>query len=271
MCSAPFHLRYTVKYPNASNGGFRKCCGTQSPCPSPTDDILSLRSVMREEVQDFMTHINGNIQGLSTKITNMDLNLNAINERVERCISSTAETADRITSLELKFQELSTVNNAADFPIDSCLSEVEDRVLRRKNIMIYGMNEPAQSSTLNAHESDLSSVNSLLSLLSSSIDPHNIKIRRLSTFSTSQLKPRPIKVSFPHEFYASQIRDSFLKLRKQSQLPATIAQISLAPDRTKQQQSNYQQIKKEFQTRLQNGETNIRIMYLHGSPAIVNK
>ncbi|XP_043471609.1 uncharacterized protein LOC122504521 [Leptopilina heterotoma] len=90
---------------------------------------------MRGELQDFMAHINGNIQGFSTKITNMDLNLNTINERVERCISSTAETADRVTSLELKFQELSTVNNVANFPIDSCLSEVEDRLLRHSRFI----------------------------------------------------------------------------------------------------------------------------------------
>lgn len=61
---------------------------------------------MREELDFFKNGITDNINGLTTAIATMNSNLNTIYLKVDKCLSSNAETADRVTSLELKVQEI---------------------------------------------------------------------------------------------------------------------------------------------------------------------
>lgn len=73
--------------------------------------------------------------------------------------------------------------------------------------MIYGLTESTSSTTSEMHASDLSSIKALYTILCPKINTQILKIWRIGTYSQTQLKLRPIKIIFPHDFYSSQLRE----------------------------------------------------------------
>lgn len=190
---------------------------------------------------------------------------------MERCISDNVETIERVSTLELKVDEISKGNSSSHESFDICLSEVEDRLRRKNNLVVFGLRESPDSNNSNMHEADVTILKSLFSNLCTTKSIGTIQTWRLGVFSSSRSKPRPIKVRLPFDICSSQIRQSFMEMKKLSQLPPEFTHLSLAPDRTKYQQLEYQRVKKELQSRIQQGETDIRIVYRMEAPIIVKQ
>lgn len=274
-CSTPYHSSCALKYSTNPDGGFKKCCGPPSPLPTTTtlsstpsshDD---LRMLIREEMQLVRETFSSEFRSLNTTISNLSTEIKAVNAKIDACASESHDTVLRVNALEDKVEEIIEGNSSPNNNFDSCLTEVEDRLRRRNNLIIYGLTDHDPSIFPNFHDTDLELTKSLFAscIKNSSFD--NIKIWRIGKFSTIQTKHRPLKVIFSNDTVPSQIRTAFVTLKKSAHLPPEFAELSIAPDRTRNQQTEYQRAKQELIARIAQGEKNLKIAYRLGFPTII--
>lgn len=273
VCHAPHHASCASKFPPAPNGGFKKCCGPSSPLPSPQQPLPSplmsgLRMLIREEFDIINNTIASQFKTLNSFISDLSIEIKTVNEKVDTCSAETRDTAMRVDALEDKFEEINNSESTSHISMESCLSEVEDRLKRRNNLIIYGIDDPDPSLSSKPHEFDFKEVTSLFTILIPNKCFDDIKVWRIGKFSSTQTKPRPLKIILPNDSISSQLRTTFLKLKRSPHPPTQFATLSLTPDRTKFQQLEYQRVKRELISRNSRGEKNIKITCRLGAPII---
>lgn len=178
------------------------------------------------------------------------------------------DIGQRVEELEVKVAEVNKGNNTADF--SACLSEMEDRMNRSKNVIIFGV-EDNDALVSNVENKDKEFITRLLSLFNSTTESlKNFKTWRIGSISQVKSVPRPLKVIFQCAQDANHFRTCFLNLKSGNQTMPFLISVTVAPDRTKIQQLEYRQVKKELSDRLERGETDLKIRYRRGSPVIMN-
>ncbi|XP_063909845.1 uncharacterized protein LOC135127332 [Zophobas morio] len=154
---------------------------------------------------------------------------------------------------------------------EEIVNEVMERQNRKQNLIIFGVEEQPQISTNNNNQRsaiDKSAVENILQLVRPDADVSGIKIQRLGRFSQQNPgnKPRPIRVILNDEFEVQK----FIRNAKVLKSNVNYNNITLSFDRTPKQNASYRQVKEQLGIRISNGETNLRIKYINGSPKIVS-
>lgn len=269
VCSATYHPSCANLYPILSNGGIKKCCGP--PSPLPPDD---LRSFIREEfatVNNSIKSVKSDIKDLNTALSNISIDVKSLNERIVNCETEVKDSKKRVNDLEEKFEEFNKGNSASGFDFDSCLSEWEDRQRRKNNLLIFGLQENKSINQNENHNADLTSIISLLHLIYPNDVANIIKIWRIGIPSEVRLKPRPLKVILPDKVCAFQIRQKFVEYKRSKKLPNEFQPLTVAFDRTRYQQTEFQRVNQELKNRLEKGEKDLTIRFQLGAPSIVKK
>ena len=154
---------------------------------------------------------------------------------------------------------------------EEIVNEVMERQNRKQNLIVFGVEEQPQISTNNNNQRsaiDKSAVENILQLVRPDADVSGIKIQRLGRFSQQNPgnKPRPIRVILNDEFEVQK----FIRNAKVLKSNVNYNNITLSFDRTPKQNASYRQVKEQLGIRISNGETNLRIKYINGSPKIVS-
>jgi hypothetical protein len=142
---------------------------------------------------------------------------------------------------------------------DMCemISEIEERVDRSKNLILYNVPEPVVASREASLSADLSMVSSTIHGM---ID-QEIDIRRVTRIGKKSERPRPIKVELRDK------SDALLVLTNSRSAPSGI---KVKNDLTWHQRNRIGELRKELEERLQQGEKNITIRYINANPKIVS-
>lgn len=189
----------------------------------------------------------------------------------KNCIEE-VDSINTLKSLILKLQtdlnflkEQSTTNYVAydDTFMDKVINEIEQRTSRKNNVIISGVLETETTST-----ELMQNVSNIVNKIAPGINLENTQISRLGR-KLNNSSSRLIKIKFNPD--NSQKAQQILRNAKKLREFPDCKNIYINYDRTPYQIQRYKQVKEELRTRLANGETDLRISYVNGSPSISQK
>lgn len=195
-------------------------------------------------------------------------NLKAIIDSVQSDLyNSIAKLRDELTAQiqAVKQNDKQQPLNSAESIFEEVCEEVHERDLRRKNLIIFGLNEQKDTSSETRISRDNEAVNGILSVVSPNNNATFTECTRLGRYNESNLRPRPVKVIFHHEIDVIKCIRNVKKLKSSEHFQ----NISISFDRTPRQLNLYKQLKHEMDERARNGETNLKIKYVNGIPKII--
>lgn len=152
-----------------------------------------------------------------------------------------------------------------DDMMEQIVMEVSDRAKRRRNVIIFGIPEPAQNTTSSERISkDHDEVAAVLEVITPELDVAGIKPVRLGRFTTG--KNRPLKIQLDTEEQVIGVIKNSTRLRNTK----FDKKVSVSFDRTSRQQAFYKKVKSELVERQNSGESNLKIKHINGIPKIVS-
>jgi hypothetical protein len=170
---------------------------------------------------------------------------------------------DIIASIEQKIEEkISELQNVnlSSLQFEEVTSEAVERMIRSKNVIIYGV--PEWSGTTEQRQTkDAAEIRKIIS----AITPEAIPQKIIRIGKPNSPNTRPLKVSLSNDLIAKEILRNKNKLIN-SDLPRSI---SISDDKTPKQLEYLKNLRTELQLRRDNGEDNIIIKYVKGIPSII--
>lgn len=195
-----------------------------------------------------------NITDIKNQITDMKLS----NERTHSAMQVKME------SLESDLNKLKTSTKTESITLENGLilgeqiiQEMQNRNNREKNIVLVGLPEQITSTPEDRLSKDEADVFKIISLVCTGI-PKPSKVFRIGKFKPG--KNRSIKVCF------ETIEPAKNLLRNRNKLQDGLKIFS---DQTPTQQNFMKSLREELKRRQDNGETNLTIKYVNGTPAII--
>lgn len=182
--------------------------------------------------------------------------------------------------LEIAALKQSTLGNESKcLLMEDVISEIEERKKRSNNIMIFKLPELATQNRQESEEHDENAVNDILSQIQiAHIDPgtqgnrmsqtssannsNPICLRTFRIGKPTNSQPRPLKVVLNNE-------SAVLNVLRNKNPVCNQLKISISRDNTPSQQQALKEIRETLEKRKEEGEADITIRYINGSPKIV--
>lgn len=149
--------------------------------------------------------------------------------------------------------------------MEKVIQEISNREKRKRNIIVFGCKETASDSSREQNQLDQQVVRDVFTTMG--VDGGEMKLMRLGKFDpTKEDRCRPIRVTLPSE---SVVFDALRSLNT-LKLSPRFANLFVARDKTPMQLKLHNDVRQELNSRLDNGETNLKIKYSNGIPTIVS-
>lgn len=191
------------------------------------------------------------IKSLKTDLTiNFNVQLQALKE----------EFSSKIDELHRQIADNEKINQARN--LEETLSELNERQMRAKNIIIFGVNEQV-GNTEERRNKDLDLSATVLNKISPEEPTHIVKTFRIGK-NINNSRPRPIKVVLSDQYEAKRI----LRL-KGNLMSSEFSSFVIKDDKTPKQMEFLKSVQDELKLRLDNGESNLTIKYIKSIPTIV--
>lgn len=210
-------------------------------------------SVIKEQLRDIKStteYLSEEQNKLKNDILNIQRSNSTLQNRIEKLESNIRECNYSTASIETG-TKMETWENI--------LTELNERNLRSKNLLISGIPEPTSTDRIERQTEDKSSSWKILRNINPDC-PEPIKVFRVGKYHPD--KKRPVKVCFETQETANYI------LRNQSKLKN--CDNKCFSDQTPKQQSYMKGLKEELEARTKRGETNLIIKYVKGVPKIIS-
>lgn len=225
------------------------------------NQITTMKIVQEQAINTLSENLNEvkiQINDIKSSVTNMATEQNQMKNNLTQLESKVTTGEHKLKSIENDLINLRTDATIATPKTDQILQELQDRINRRKNILLAGF--PEQSSSLNPEEKRLNDRTQVINIINHSFKdmPQPTAVFRVGKYSAT--KNRRIKVCFSSE---EPVR---LILSNKGNLPEGY---KIYSDETPSQQKHLQSLKDELNRRLENGENNLTIKYVKGVPNIV--
>lgn len=202
----------------------------------------------------------------------------SLNERLTKIEAQQRTNASNIETLEnnvtISIGKIAEIQTRTLEHEDSILEEVEERLSKRNNVLLFNVPEPAPEGHEFQADADSAFVSKLCVALDVDADsPSLSSVSRIGKYSPSLAKPRPLKVVFANQKSTDLMIQKFIKIKKSKQHPAELKleQIIISSDRTQRQRNQHRSALEELQRRTKEGESNLRLVIRHGKTSIVNK
>lgn len=214
------------------------------------DQICQTVTTIKSDVKNIvntMDHITLEQETLKTNLDSLKKNAEISDKKIRSLESHVVALKNACPSTSNQ----STINN------EELITEIQERNVRAKNIVIVGIPESKSSIPIERHEHDRKEIFKITSTMYAEC-PEPEKMLRLGKFKTGE--NRPLKVCYKSEAIAKTL------LRNRN---TKFENIKIFSDQTVSQRKYLQNLKVELETRTTNGETDICIKYVKGTPKIV--
>lgn len=210
-------------------------------------------------IKDQMLDIKTGMGLTEQKIASVAEEQKEIKAEMQTLASTTHAVNGKIEILESDMQKLKTSSHESSVPYEEILAELNEQNLRKKNIIMTGIEEPHSTNPKERHDYvTMEVLKHLNQILENCSEP--IKIIRVGKYK--QNVNRPVKVFFESEETVKFILRNKTKVSNDA--------IKMFADQTPYQQIQYKNLKDELNQRTSNGEENLRIKYIKGVPKILN-
>lgn len=166
----------------------------------------------------------------------------------------------------LKSIKVDPPNNNCNLDYEEIIQEINERNVRKRNVVVFGLPENSNLSSADRKVRDLNAVTNVLRYLSPTYDTSNINQFRLGKFDATKTSARPIKIILNDE----QLVHELIRNAKQLQNHDTLSGVRISLDRTPRQLEYYRSLKNEMNMRTANGESNLQIKHVRGIPKIIS-
>lgn len=147
---------------------------------------------------------------------------------------------------------------------EEVVQEITEREKRKRNLVLFGPTEQHQVAAEERILADKALIADILNTANIPTQNVNLKPIRLGKYTPG--KNRPIKINLESEDHVHLVIKKARELKNMDRFK----HISISLDRTPKQIDDYRNVKKIFDERKNNGETNIKIKYINGYPRIIH-
>lgn len=197
------------------------------------------------------------------QITPMAVNINNIEKDIKELKAETAQIPqiqNKLKTLESNVNILSNKNQNSRFIDERVIHEVQSRLEKSKNIIIYNIDDSINNTDLPNKVQDI--------LKNIPINTLDIKTTRIgksdnnNSSGNSSTKPRPVVVTLKSH------QDVMLVLRNKDNLDKIY---KVNSDKTKLQQLQLHQAYAELTSRTEAGETDLIVKFINNVPSVIKK
>ncbi|CAI6357945.1 unnamed protein product [Macrosiphum euphorbiae] len=186
--------------------------------------------------------------------------MNDLTSKLDILSSDNESLKLRVSAIEDNLNKTNISNFSSS---NNLIAEMLDIQSRQKNILLFNLSEPTSLSN-DTNVDDLTAITKIFEFLGLQIEPTSIS--RLGSRSLTASKPRPIKLTLSDQ------KEVFSIFSAQNKLKTHQAWTNLrfSSDRTKAQRDFMIHLRNELLRRRENGEPELIIKYVKGTPAIIN-
>lgn len=243
---------------------FSELASMRTAFDTVADDIAQIRTaqcsldVRFGQIQDTLSGLGNRlddharqISQHSTDISDIQLRISKVETVVDGVVASGSGGAGASTS------------TSDPHLVAKLAAELDDRQKRQRCMVVFGVAESQATAGASRQQADRRYVADMFQYLGLASEISGIF--RLGKKSTGSQKVRPIKVIMG----SSDEVHNLIKSAGRLQVAERYKHVSLSYDRTPQQQAEYRALKEELRARVENGERDLKIKYIRGSPRIV--
>lgn len=165
---------------------------------------------------------------------------------------------------------MSCNKKSGDELLSNTISEINERSVRKKKLMIFGLaessvdvNTSTQNPEIKEHESQRNSkVHDILNIISGK-KFEKARICRLGKYLQTKTRPRVVKVILSSETEAQNCLKLFSLQKKIGKLPPSIAEIHIRAGHTKLQILEFKKAKEEIESRI--AKSILFVRYCHSA------
>lgn len=204
------------------------------------------------------------LNDIMDKLIKMESQYSILLMKYEDQIKINMELRAEIADMKQRFEtNVGTPNVDSGTVINESIHELNQRQIRQRNLMIFGMKEETLPKGVSRNEIDTTSATNIILKVFPQAQLDSIKVFRVGRESSTKNRPMKVILDSP--------RDVANIIRHASELKKvdTYRGITLSYDRTPKQIEEYKNMKATMSLRLQNGESNLKIKYIGGIPRIV--
>lgn len=254
----------------------RTDCITASSTPmtllsSQMASVLSKLDVLLDKVNKIdsiskdVAEIRLEVSAVSSSLANLEPRVAAAEDKVQTIVQNLTNVSTKVKSQEDRLATLES-QSSSDSSLASTIEEINQRKLRAKNIMVFGLGESAKGTAGDRTSDDLAKLRTILSAIDPTLDVNTFKLFRVGKGSRN--KPRPIKVIVGCEASVQKITKTATKERLNC-LGDEFSNVSIGRDRTKLETAHLNSLRAELSRRSDTGEVNLTIKYINGIPKII--
>lgn len=201
-----------------------------------------------DDIQGIMMELkNDLVKSFKDEISRLELRLDTLDSRIENLEKYVDNCRLSQNKQQLEIDEMKSAILQLDFFKAEVFKEIEERESRRNNIMIYGLSEANMGTLSNNKDCDVNKINELLSYFGH-CDIKLSECRRVGKIVNG--KTRPLKVVLPSQ----DIKRTILNQAKSLKNSDKFRRVFIHQDRTKMQQQEWFDLRKELEMRKQSGE-----------------
>lgn len=217
--------------------------------------------------------ISKDIDGIKTDITSIRDGLSALEPRINSAESNISSLQQNVSALrakvdtnEAKLEEIGngSVSGAAD--VEMVMEEVQERALRARNVMLFGLAEDSLKNADDRRKVDQSNIQLLVSSALPGYDTSKIKFFRIGKASANKI--RPIKLILDSESRVPIMLKAATREFCHDLGPAFVS-VRLSRDKTRRELQHLDNLRKELDHRTKGGESGLTIKFFNGIPKIV--
>lgn len=223
-------------------------------------DLLRLQSAQETvtaKVSDIEASQNSRFDILNTQLESLSTTLTAVDVKIEQHSQILNSHSLEISKCKADIQQLQTCNSQRNpAQVEETIKETLDRIQRANNIIIYNVPE-------SDNDTDIRLVHDVTRLILGDGTQLPLDIIRIGKKTLGNKNPRPIKVTYPTSFLVRQLLRNKVRLAN-----STYSSVNIKSDLTPKQASYLTFLRSELKRRSENGETNLTIKYVNGTPTI---
>lgn len=227
--------------------------------------MMSMITSLTTNQNEFMDKISQDVKAIKEELSDIKDVTKKLSEeqntvKIDICSLKTmhSETDSKIKVLESDIAQLKSATNSSTISsLETILTEINERKIRSKNIIIIGVPEQHLENSEARKEAEKKEILRITRIADPKC-PEPEMITRLGKFDPK--KTRPIKLSFKSQDIAISILRNSKNIKSDN--------VILFPDKTPQQQAYMKELKEELKQRIEDGEKDLVIRYIKGMPKI---
>lgn len=218
----------------------------------------SIASIKTEVYKDLENKFSGELSDMHNDI----VELNSLKDNNIDTINQVADISSRLKCLENPAQSKITAH---------CLNEFEERMVRKKNVMIYNVPEIKNTDSNSRVTGDLESISTIIREIAVDIDISSSNCSRVGKFSPNLARPRPFKLRCFSDNKAHEVMVKGSQMKARPEASPLLKMCLFLPDLTIQQRTERKQLKAELdQRRIAEKNPDLKIWTQNGIPRIRN-